>query len=180
MRIKLARQIAVLPPGLWDRGMRLHDSLFQTSNIQICICGPVNLHRYCAVQRARGNSANYSTSPSGILLSQGIACAPVRRSSGIKGRIMSSSPHRLLIPDISPLHLGEERSSETDVRVRADNKGKEKISRARPFDRKEMLKELDHRPQSLPIIWWWSNEKNIEPARLYEAGFSNLMNTEGS
>lgn len=66
-----------------------NDSQFRTSNIQICICGSVNLHRYCAMHRACGNSANYSTSPSEILLSPEIACAPIHCSSGIKGRVTS-------------------------------------------------------------------------------------------
>jgi len=140
IRIKLVRRIAGSLFCLhYEAGMRRHDSQFQTSNIQICICGSVNLHRYCAVQRARGNSANYySTSPSGILLSPEIACAPVRRSSDIKEGIMSS-----LVVFWSPIFrrfVSERRSSEIG-RVRAENKGKEKISRA--FDRKEMLKELD-------------------------------------
>lgn len=68
-----------------------HDSQFRTPNIQICICGSVNLHRYCAMHRARGNSANYSTSLSRILLSPEIARAPIQRSSSIKGKVTSSS-----------------------------------------------------------------------------------------
>lgn len=132
-------RIIVLPP-LWGRGrMRWHDSQFQTSNIQICICGSVNLHRYCAVQRARGNSANYySTSPSGILLSPEIACAPVRRSSGIKGRIMSSPV--VFWSSIFRRFVSERRSKPTSLW--AGNKGKGRISRGAPL-RKEMLKELD-------------------------------------
>lgn len=164
MRIKLVRQIAGSLFCLrYEAGMRWYDSQFQTSNIQICICGPVNLHRYCAVQRARGNSANYySTSPSGILLSPGIACAPVRRSSGIKGRIMFS-PVVFWSP-IFRRFVSERRSRARPCGLRI--KGKKK-SRARLFDRKVKLKELDHRSRSLPIIWWWDNEKNIEPAQIW-------------
>ena len=90
--IKLVCQTARLLFCLrYETGMYWHDSQFQTSNIQICKYGSVNLHRYCAVQRARENSANYySTSPLRILLSPEIACAPVRHSSGIKERLMYS------------------------------------------------------------------------------------------
>lgn len=65
-------------------------------------------------------------SPSGILLSPGTACAPVRRSSGIKGRIMFS-PVAFWSP-IFRRFVSERWSQRTTVR--AENKGTEEISRA--------------------------------------------------
>lgn len=90
-KVDIPVNVRSLFPPLRGRNAFWHDSQFRTSNIQICICGSVNLHRYCTMHRACRNSANYSTSLSGILLSPEIACAPIQRSSGIKGRVTSSS-----------------------------------------------------------------------------------------